>query len=140
MILAHGAAMTGLGLSLGVGLHRRRLAIAGGICLLLVAAVAWTILARLIAPNDPMGLILLNPILGISSLLNYSTLRPDELETLLLWARIWSVVLIFATMGLLWLTFRRVELRLRRAHRADEDLATASPPEPTARDAVLVGD
>ncbi len=140
-ILAHGAAMTGLGVYLGVGLRQRKLVIAGGLCALLVAAVVWPIVGFLVSdPAHARGLALLSPIYAMSFLLDHHDLRPDELETMLMWGRIWIIALILATIGLLWLTIRRVELGFRRAHRNDDDTLSDFVPEPPARDAVLVGD
>ena len=93
-ILAHGAAMTGLGVYLGVGLRRRKLAITGGIGLLLVAAVAWPMIAlRAFDPTDGMGLSLLSPVHAVAFLLEHQSLSPDELNSILMWARTWTILL-----------------------------------------------
>jgi ABC-type transport system involved in multi-copper enzyme maturation permease subunit len=140
-ILAHGAVMTGLGVYLGVGLRRRKLVIVGGLCALLVAAVAWPVATRPVSdPAHGRGLLLLSPLYAVSFLLDHHAPGQDELETMLMWARIWTIALILATMGLLEFTIRKVELGVRRAHPKDEDIRSDPAPGPPVPDAVLVGD
>jgi hypothetical protein len=140
-ILAHGAAMTGLGLYLGAGIRHRKLAIAGGIGVLLAAAVAWPMFAYwMFDRTHAIGLSLLSPILGVYFLLQHPILDPDELGPILMWASIWTIALILATMGLLELTIRKAELGVRRAHPKDEDIRSDPAPGSPVPDAVLVGD
>ncbi len=139
-ILAHGAAMTSLGLALGVGIRRRSRAIAAGIGVFFLIVVAWPVIARLAgARTYAPGVILMSPLLAIGTLLHYLSLSPDELAEVLIWVPIWDFALIVAAIGLLWLTIRRVEHGFRRAHQTDDDISTDSVPEPPTRDAVLVG-
>ena len=139
-ILAHGAVMTSLGLALGVWIRRRGWAIAAGVGVFLLMVVAWPFIALLAGVRTyAMGLIWLSPALAIGILLHHLGMRLDELTEVLIWVQIWDFALFVAAVGLLWLTIRKGERDLRRAHRADDDLRTDSVPEPPARDAVLVG-
>ena len=106
-ILAHGAAMTSIGLALATWIKRQVRAIVTSVCVFVLVAVAWPILASS-SFRPAQGMASLSPIFVAGEMADELSLRFDRLPDILWWIGFWDVGVAAFAIGLLWLTWRRL--------------------------------
>jgi ABC-type transport system involved in multi-copper enzyme maturation permease subunit len=109
-ILAHGALITSIGLALAVWMKRLSRAIAFSVGLSIVIGAVWPILVSIMmhAPGYRIqGLISLSPIVAMTNMVNFFTMRRRAFsDGMLWWGTFWAVEVLVLALGLLCLTIR----------------------------------
>jgi len=120
-ILAHGAAMTAVGVFLSLWTKRRGRAFAIGVGLFLFAAFVWPFLLFFGGPAQyGLNLSMMTFLAAAVSLVVPLVTREPQLSGIVEWAMAWVVLLILLTIGVLWRTSRMLNRRSAqlRAHDA----------------------
>ncbi len=122
-ILTYGAALTSLGLALATWIKRQSRAIATNVCIFVLVAIAWPILAITGAGRGAPALAALSPLIGAAYLGEELSMRSDRLGSTIWWVGLWDVAAAAMAVGLCWLTartfddaFGRIPERPRTSH------------------------
>jgi hypothetical protein len=108
-ILAHGAALAGIGLALATWIKRQSRSIAASICIFVLLAVAWPILMAVVfTGNGPLTNYMgsLSPIVAVIVITGGLPRRLDGLPELAWWIGFWDVGVFALAIEVLWLTCR----------------------------------
>lgn len=142
-ILCHGASAVGLGMVLGLWIKRRRLALAVGIGLFLLANVGCSIVVSLVEHYWYWsGAVHIRPMTFVAALnlLFYHSVWPDGLPETLNWVAIGDIAQIVVALLLVWQSIKIVERRLAVTARVDDDRGMECDQERPTRGVVLVVD
>ena len=108
-ILAHGAAITSIGLALGIRIKRQSWAIAGSVCLFALAALVWPSYVSHFFPEvtTTPGISSLAPGAVAGFLVVNLMTREPQYPGVVWWATYWNVLVFLFAIGLLWMSSSR---------------------------------
>jgi ABC-type transport system involved in multi-copper enzyme maturation permease subunit len=128
-MLAHGAALTSIGLALATWVKRQSRAIAASVSAFVVLAAALPILMSVLSRGPQgWGLSFLSPVSVSIKMAEELVLRLDRLPGLLWWIGLWDVAIAALAVSLLWFTGRTFDEafgRMREQARKPPALADA---------------
>ncbi|MFI5459084.1 MAG: ABC transporter permease [Isosphaerales bacterium] len=104
-ILAHGAAMTSVGLAAAIWIKRQSRAITVSVGLFVLVAVGWPILVKVVLrhSNNTLGLAALSPVWVAGELSAELSLPLDDFRGFLWWIALWDIIVVSTAIGLSWL-------------------------------------
>jgi ABC-type transport system involved in multi-copper enzyme maturation permease subunit len=106
-IVAHGAAITSVGLAMAIWIKRQSRAIAASVGVFVLVAVAWPILVNVVLRSDAArGLASLSPVWVAGELSDQLSFRFGHLGGFLWWMAFWEVGVVSLAIGLSWLAVR----------------------------------
>jgi ABC-type transport system involved in multi-copper enzyme maturation permease subunit len=124
VILAHGAAITSVGLAAATWLKRQSRAIAVSVGLFVMVAAAWPIAVGVVGSGaeDTMGVAALSPIFCTVLFGPTLAFRGIEVWNFFAWAAFWVVEVTLVAVAILWLSIRTYDRsfdRIPERHRTD---------------------